>query len=370
MMKTIAKLIQIVVIGLFLPVVAWAGFSGGGGGGGSYTLPVATTSTLGGIISDGSTVLVNASGVISTPVLPISGTFATNTLAYSPNGTNISPLALGTNLSITSGVINAAGGGGSTATLNLSDTTQSVSTATPSPEINVATRTITFTGTSGTVAIGAINQLGAPTINATSATTFTDLASLLLYAPAAGTNVTISNRHTFYIIDSTTAANDPSQGAFTICATPGVSAGCVSLGGGVLYTGNDIHAGRNVFVGPSGSLITGSAVSRLYDSTAPTITGFGTGAARTGDSGSAAFQINVGTGGTANTGSIVFANAANHFYLCTVRDETTTSGFDVAKVNSTNPTTQVDITHYTYAAPTTPAAWAASDHLNVQCSGT
>lgn len=64
-MKTIRKLIQIVTLGLFLPVLAYAGFSGGGGGGGSYTLPAATTSALGGIISDGATVLVNASGVIS-----------------------------------------------------------------------------------------------------------------------------------------------------------------------------------------------------------------------------------------------------------------------------------------------------------------
>ena len=37
-MKTLSKLIQIVTLGLFLPVLAYAGFSGGGGGG-SYITP-------------------------------------------------------------------------------------------------------------------------------------------------------------------------------------------------------------------------------------------------------------------------------------------------------------------------------------------
>ena len=89
-MKTLSKLIQIVTLGLFLPVLAYAGFSGGGGGGGGST-PIATTSSVGTVQPDGVTALITASGVLSTPIIPISGTPAIGNVA---SVITTSPLAM------------------------------------------------------------------------------------------------------------------------------------------------------------------------------------------------------------------------------------------------------------------------------------
>ena len=89
-MKTLSKLIQIVALGLFLPVLAYAGFSGGGGGGGGTT-PIATTSSVGTVQPDGVTALITASGVLSTPIIPISGTPAIGNVA---SVITTSPLAM------------------------------------------------------------------------------------------------------------------------------------------------------------------------------------------------------------------------------------------------------------------------------------
>jgi hypothetical protein len=59
--------------------------------------------------------------------------------------------------------------------------------------IQAVAGTLTDTTSSGTVAAAYTNKLGGNTIAASSATTFTEYASLKLAAPVAGTNVTITN---------------------------------------------------------------------------------------------------------------------------------------------------------------------------------
>ena len=186
-MKTLSKLIQIVTLGLFLPVLAYAGFSGGGGGGG--TTPIATTSSVGTVQPDGVTALITASGVLSTPIIPISGTFATNTIAYSPNGSNISPLSVGTNLSITSGVLNASASGSGTVT-NVSSTNGNITVANSSttptltlvqaPALQSATTTINVASASAPTAGQVLTAA-----SSTAATWVTPSGSSMVY-PGAG----------------------------------------------------------------------------------------------------------------------------------------------------------------------------------------
>lgn len=71
---------------------AWNNLAYGGGAGSSYSLPTATTSTLGGVKVDGTTIIIN-SGVITATGSGGSGTGSVgagtiNSLAYYPNATN------------------------------------------------------------------------------------------------------------------------------------------------------------------------------------------------------------------------------------------------------------------------------------------
>ena len=74
-------------------------------GGGTYTLPTATTGTLGGVKIDGTTITINGSGVITAT--------ATNYTLPTASSTVLGGIKVGSGLSITgSGVLSATGGGG------------------------------------------------------------------------------------------------------------------------------------------------------------------------------------------------------------------------------------------------------------------
>lgn len=117
------------------------------------------------------------------------------------------------------------------------------------------------------------------------------------------------------------------------------------------------------------NVVVGEAIGGklLCSATAPTISsGFGTGAAIVSSNGTCAFQINVGTGGTANTG-VIGLPAANAGWVCSATDITTTSStvFMTKQTASTTTTATVKNFNTTAAA----AAWAASDKLDVICHG-
>jgi len=82
--------------------------------GGSYTLPIATTSVLGGIKPDGTTITVNGTtGVASTAASGTVNAGTTGQLAgYSTNGTTVSGFNLGANLNLSGNTINAVTGAG------------------------------------------------------------------------------------------------------------------------------------------------------------------------------------------------------------------------------------------------------------------
>lgn len=102
----------------------------------------------------------------------------------------------------------------------------------------------------------------------------------------------------------------------------------------------------------------------LVDSnTAPTLSGFGTSPSIVASSGTAGFEINVGTGGTAASGLLTFP-AATHGWAVSCSDITTqTSSVFVTKQISSTPTTAT-IAQFSDAGAET--AWAAGDILVCQ----
>jgi hypothetical protein len=103
----------------------------------------------------------------------------------------------------------------------------------------------------------------------------------------------------------------------------------------------------------------------LCSVTAPTVSsGFGTSPSIVANNGSCAFQVNVGTGGTASSGVIGLPTASNG-WACNAADVTTASTSVFLTRQTASSTTTATLTNYNTAGAAT--AWVASDKLNVQC---
>lgn len=101
-----------------------------------------------------------------------------------------------------------------------------------------------------------------------------------------------------------------------------------------------------------------------WSATAPTISsGFGTSPTVTGGN-TAAFRINVGTGGTASSGVIGLPTASTA-WNCSCVDITTPATSAVIKQSGAGTTTTCPITNYVAGVAT---AWAASDILACMCA--
>jgi hypothetical protein len=100
---------------------------------------------------------------------------------------------------------------------------------------------------------------------------------------------------------------------------------------------------------------------------APTVSsGFGTSPTIPAGTSSAGFTVNVGTGGTANTGVIAFATAAPTGWICTAVDQTNPGTSNTVAI----PLSTTTITLNNYSRTTgLLAAWAASDVIAVSCNG-
>jgi hypothetical protein len=104
-------------------------------------------------------------------------------------------------------------------------------------------------------------------------------------------------------------------------------------------------------------------VASFADSAAaPTISsGFGTSPSVTTNNGTAAFTVNVGTGGTASSGVIGLPTASNG-WICSCQDLTTTSATVFITKQTTSATNSCTVGNFSTAAAA--AAWAASDVLS------
>ena len=98
----------------------------------------------------------------------------------------------------------------------------------------------------------------------------------------------------------------------------------------------------------------------------PTISsGFGTSPTVPSGTSSAAFTVNVGTGGTATSGVISFATAAPTGWICHVTDRTNVGTIVTASVSTS--TTSATWTSYSRTTGLA-SAWAASDVLEATCN--
>lgn len=118
---------------------------------------------------------------------------------------------------------------------------------------------------------------------------------------------------------------------------------------------------------PAGGSIQGSTGAPLYSPTLPTISsGFGSSPSVTVANGTAAFRVNVGTGGAASTGVIGLPTATTGWNcFCTDITTASTTVTDCKQTASTTATATVG----NFAAAGTAGAWTASDILAVSCFG-
>lgn len=129
--------------------------------------------------------------------------------------------------------------------------------------------------------------------------------------------------------------------------------------GGIANTQTAQISATGVFKPAGGYSVANLAVSP----TAPTIgSGFGTSPSIVASNGTAAFQVNVGTGGTASTGVITMPAATNG-WSCSAADVTTPASNLTRLTGST--ATSVTVTNYN--AVGTATAWPASDRINMMC---
>lgn len=106
--------------------------------------------------------------------------------------------------------------------------------------------------------------------------------------------------------------------------------------------------------------------SLLFSTTTPTISsGFGVGASVVAANGTGAFQINVGTGGTASSGVIGLPTAATG-WVCKCDDITTQSATVTRTTQTASSTSSCTVVNYSDI--TVLSAWVASDKLN--CAAT
>lgn len=103
-----------------------------------------------------------------------------------------------------------------------------------------------------------------------------------------------------------------------------------------------------------------------WSTTAPTISsGFGTSPSIVASNGTAAFTVNVGTGGTATSGVIGLPTASTG-WACYANDVTTTSTTVFLTKQTATTTTSATFGNFTTAGVA--GAWAASDVLQVRCT--
>jgi hypothetical protein len=178
-------------------------------------------------------------------------------------------------------------------------------------------------------------------------------------APIAGTNAIITNPYSLWV----QAGQAQFDGVVSLNGTNlNMNGGIISDAAGSLNIGSINFSGA-VLAGSGGNI---GLANRVWINTAPTIaSGFGTSPSVVVSNGTAAFQINVGTGGAASSGVVTLPSAATG-YMCQVSPNATPQA---AAVMYSVPTSQTSITITNYTASTGVAlAWPASTVINVTCS--
>ena len=123
-----------------------------------------------------------------------------------------------------------------------------------------------------------------------------------------------------------------------------------------------LYLGTSLLLGASGNIQLGGVIAD--SGTAPTVSGFGTSPSVPNANGTVAFTINVGTGGTASTGTITLPTATTGWWV-ECHDVTTPTNGITKQTGGT--TTTATLTNYDWAGVA--VAWAASDILRCSARG-
>lgn len=152
------------------------------------------------------------------------------------------------------------------------------------------------------------------------------------------------------------ASSDGTTVTFNGPVTIGAGGGNLNANGTVISTNGNSTDFQ--MAGSNGAFKVGT--STLFQNTVPTISsGFGTGPSIVASSGTAAFEVNVGTGGTASAG-VIGLPAATTGWVCNCQDITTPST-NVTRMTA-NGTTSCTVTNSAFGTGLA-TAWSASDKL-------
>lgn len=320
-------------------------------------------------------------GQIGAPGPPLSLTLQNATQLYIPvNGSAVIPaLLIGSSPVISAGLEFTSGGlffnsSGSQSTASLSWTPNTLSLAnnvlgssatffssvTLSPSVSSAT--YSSTAGSGSDAFSVTTNgarfhfgTGASDYASSNGTTVTFAGPLAATAASAAIafTVPIQSYISFDPTNNNSFIRSPGSGQVEFSTTQVVPAGTSAID-----LGSSTKVWNNVYF----TTLRPTTTAGLIFSTAPTISsGFGVGAAIVASNGTGAFQINVGTGGTANSGVIGLPTATTG-WVCKC-DDITTQTATVTRTTQTASTT-ASCTVVNYSDLTVLSAWVASDKLN------
>ena len=134
--------------------------------------------------------------------------------------------------------------------LTLSGNQSAAAWTTTGTGLVLAGASLTDTTSSGTVAVTTVHNTAAPTLLASSATTYTDsFVHRMAGPPVASTNVTQTRAHTLGILDSTSAYRNPAAGAFVVANAFGVTSNSVSIGAGNIAMTGELAIGAGGVLG-------------------------------------------------------------------------------------------------------------------------
>lgn len=198
---------------------------------------------------------------------------------------------------------------------------------------------------------------------------------------AAGNSVTMSGGNGTTVTTWTAVPGAVSYDVWDL--TRGLPTACVALtattctdnGGIISASGPEPNAPSDGYpsmtpagiYAPAAAFASMNLTNLLLSSTAPTISsGFGTGASITANNGPAAFAVNVGTGGAANSGVIAMPTATAG-WNCVVNNITAKNSNRADNtVQTASTTTTVSVQNQTTSSGAA-LAWTASDTLRLMC---